>query len=319
MATNNQKTASKIVSAETIRSLIEGSFEHLGVALDEAIQLNRLTIAGSDTQVSRVATFGDRVLVGTSAGEYFNLKYEHKDGEVNFLAVEKVDVPVVTSSNAKKSIKEHSLSVVDSLLGSSVGAAAGKLLVLADLQEQQQVHEARDYVGEALAAVAPGRPWRQAYAERSTEIRRQVVDQLESIRVNALESKYRPMYETDDIPEERFGDYGPMAFEDLNTLSDRLRSLHERVETAYLPFRDGLNSEALDETENNVLSHFCFFSEDLIQDLGEVRALIADTIENEQCVMCLGQVYDTFADSLADYEIAGSFVQRMAGAFDGAA
>lgn len=303
---------------DAIRTLIEGSHEHLGVALDEALQKSR-SVFSKDGTISRMATFGDRMIVGTSAGEYFNVKFENKDGEVILLSPEKIDVPVVTSSNAAKSVKEFSLSAVDALMSENSQAAVGRLLALVDLQEQQQVVEARDYPAEAMAAVVSGRPWREAFTSQAKEITRQVVDKLESIRGAALDAKYKPMYESDEIPEEKFEDYRELALADLGVLADRLRIVHEAVEAAYLPFRDSLSKDELDESEEEVLSHFCFFSEDLIEDLGEVRSLVAATAENEQCVMCLGQVYDTFAESLTDYEIAGSFVQRMAGALDDAA
>jgi hypothetical protein len=265
-----------------------------------------------------MATFGDRMIVGTSAGDYFSVKFENNNGELILLSPEKVDVPVVSSTNATKSVKEFSLSAVDALMSESKDAV-GKILVLADLQEQQQVSEARDYPAEAQAAVTSGRPWREALSTQWKEISRQVVDKLESIRGAALEAKYKPMYETNEIPEEKFETYRGMAENDLGVLAERLRALHEAVESAYLPFKDSISKDELEESEEDVLSHFCFFSEDLISDLAEIRSLVADTIENEQCVMCLGQVYDTIAESLTDCEIAGSFVQRMAGALDDAA
>jgi hypothetical protein len=314
----NQSSAARIVSVDAIKNLIEGSHEHLGAALDEALHKSKGVFAKDSDDVSRMATFSDRMIVGTSAGDYFSVKFEHNNGELKLLAPEKVDVPVVSSSNAVKSVKEFSLSAVDALMSESKDAV-GKILVLADLQEQQQVSEARDYPAEALAAVTSGRPWREALSTQWKEISRQVVDKLESIRGAALEAKYKPMYETDEIPEEKFETYRSMAESDLGVLAERLKTLHETVESVYLPFKDSIDKDGLDESEEDVLSHFCFFSEDLIADLAEIRSLVADTIENEQCVMCLGQVYDTIAESLTDCEIAGSFVQRMAGALDDAA
>jgi hypothetical protein len=311
----NQTAAARIVSVDAIKTLIEGSHEHLGSALDEALMKSRSVFA-KDAEVSRMATFSDHMIVGTSDGQYFSVKFEHKNGELVLLAPEKVDVPVVSTSNAAKSVKEFSLSVVDALMSENSNDAVGRLLVLADLQEQRQVSEARDYPAEAEAAVTSGRPWREALSTQWKEITRQVVDKLESIRENALEAKYKPLYETDEIPEENFETYRSMAENDLGVLSERLRALHEAVESAYFPFRDSLSNDELSESEKEVLAHFCFFAEDLIEDFGEVRSLVADTIENEQCVMCLGQVYDTIAESLTDTEIAASFVQRMAGALD---
>jgi len=315
----NQSSAARIVSLDAIKTLVEGSHEHLGAALDRAIQKNRSEFSAGDVDVSRIATFGDHMIVGTSDGHYFNVKFESVNNLVTLSPPVKVDVPVVTTSNATKSVKEFSLSAVDALMSENTSGAVGRILALVDLQEQRQVSEARDYPGEAVAAVSSGRPWRQALASQWKEISRQVVDQLESIRGNTLEAKYKPMYESDEIPEEKFESYRPLAEADLGVLAGRLQSLHEAVESAYLPFRDSLSKDDLDESEEDVLSHFCFFSEDLIEDLGEIRSLVADTLENEQCVMCLGQVYDTIAESLTDCEIAGSFVQRMAGSLDDAA
>jgi hypothetical protein len=314
----NQTSAARIVSVDAIKTLIEGSHEHLGAALDEALHKSRAVFAKDSEEVTRMATFSDRMIVGTSVGDYFTVKFEHNNGELKLLAPEKVDVPVVSSTNATKSVKEFSLSAVDALMSESKDAV-GKILVLADLQEQQQVSEARDYPAEAQAAVTSGRPWREALSTQWKEISRQVIDKLESIRGAALEAKYKPMYETNEIPEEKFETYRGMAESDLGVLAERLCTLHEAVEAAYLPFKDSISKDELDESEEDVLSHFCFFSEDLISDLAEIRSLVADTIENEQCVMCLGQVYDTIAESLTDCEIAGSFVQRMAGALDDAA
>ena len=316
---SNQTSAARIVSVDAIRNLIEGSHEHLGAALDEAIVDNHVIFATLDEEVTRMATFDDHVVVGTSRGLYFSVKFEHNNGELKLLAPEKIDVPVVSSSNAAKSVKEFSLSAVDALMSENTTNAVGRILALADLQEQRQVSESRDYPGEAAAAVTSGRPWRQALSSQWKEISRQIVDKLESIRGGALEPKYKPMYESDLIPEEEFESYRGAATNDLGVLADRLRTLHEAVESAYLTFRDSINKDELDEAEEDVLSHFCFFSEDLMEDLGEIRSLVADTLENEQCVMCLGQVYDTIAESLTDCEIAGSFVQRMAGALDDAA
>lgn len=315
----NQTSASRVVPVDAIRNIVEGSFEHLGASLDEAIASHLSSLVKIDGEVTRIATFKDHVVLGTDEGQYFSLKYENKNGEIVLSSPEEVEVPVVTSSNAAKSVKEFSLSAVDALMSEDAKSAAQRLLVLLDLQEQKQVVDARDYVAEAMAAVSSGRPWRQAFSSQAKEITRQVVDKLESIRESALEAKYSALYESDEIPEENFENYREMAENDLGVLADRLRVVHEAAESAYLPFRDSLNKEELDENDQDVLSHFCFFSEDLIEDLGEVRSLVADTIENEQCVMCLGQVYDTIAESLANYEIAGAFVQRMTDAFDEAA
>ena len=308
----------KIVPVEAIQKLVEGSYEQLTGRLDEAVEANRSLFAEGDEDDARLATFRNRIVVGTSEGVYFETKFESKDGEIVFGDPTRLDVPVVSSSNAARTVRDYSLSIVDSLMSEGAANAGGKLLQLASLQEQKQVELARDYVGETLAALSEGRPWRQVFADQSDEIRRQIVDVIESIHENSLEAKYKPLYETDEIPEEKFEDYREMADSDLRVVADRLELAHHAAEAVYLPFIESVGDAELEEDESEVLSHFCFFAEDLIEDLQEVRGIVSDALVNEQCVMCVGHIYDSIAESLPSYEMAVSFVERMVSAFDGA-
>lgn len=307
----------KIVSAEAIKQMVEGSYEQLTGRLDEAVEKNRSLFTEGTENISRLATFKNKIIVGTADGSYFEAKFENKDGEIVFGEPALLEVPVISSSNAAKSVRDYSLSIVDSMMSEGASGVVG-IMQLASLQEQKQVELARDYTGEVMAALAEGRPWRQVFADQSDEIRRQIVDVLEDIHENALEAKYKPLYETDDIPEEQFENYRENAEADLGLASDRLEQVHSVAEAAYLPFIESVGDAELDEAEADALSHFCFFAEDLIQDLQEVRGIVSDALVNEQCVMCLGHIYDSIAESLASYEMAAIFVERMVGAFDGA-
>jgi len=308
----------KIVPVEAIRAMVSGSYEQLTHRLDEAVSENRHLFTDGSEDIARVATFNNKIIVGTAEGSYYEAKFESKDGAIVFGELSQLDVPVVSSTNAARSMRDYSLSIVDSLMSEGVGGAAERILQLASLQEQTQAELARDYVGETLAALSEGRPWRQVFAEQQDEIKRQIVDVLGSIHENSFEAKYKPLYETDEIPEEQFENYRDNAEIDLGLVLERLEQVHHAAEAAYLPFIESVGDGDLDEAEADVLSHFCFFSEDLIEDLQEVRGIVSDALVNEQCVMCLGHIYDSIAESLVSYEMATSFIERMVGAFDGA-
>jgi hypothetical protein len=308
----------KIVPVEAIQKLVEGSYEQLTGRLDEAVEASRSVFTDTDEDIARLATFRNRVVVGTAGGAYYEAKFESKDGVIVIGEAKQLDVPVISSTNAARSIRDYSLSIVDALMSEGTEGAGGQMIQLASLQEQKQVEMARDYVGETLAALSEGRPWRQVFAEQSDEIRRQIVDVLESINENSLDAKYKPLYETDEIPEEKFEDYREMAETDLRLAAERMEQVHHTVESVYFPFIESVGDADLEEDESNVLSHFCFFAEDLVEDLQEVRSIVSDALVNEQCVMCLGHIYDSIAESLSSYEMAASFVERMVGAFDGA-
>jgi len=308
----------KVVALSAIRNLVENSYEHLGILLDAAIAQNVALFGEDQGSVRRLATFKDRMVVGTANGSYFDVKFEHINGAIEISSLDEIDVPVVTTSNAAKSMKEFSLRAVDALMAEGSAGAVDQLLALSELQGQSQIVESRDYPEEATNAVSGDRPWRQVLAAQRVQIDRQVIDKLESIRAAALESKYHPLYESDEIPEAQFESYRKSAESDLGILSDRLTAIHRAVAHSYDPFRSVVESDGLDDSESDVIAHFCFFAEDLQEDLQGLNALVVDTIENEQCVMCLGQVYDSIAESLMDCEIAGVFVQRMAGALNDA-
>jgi len=308
----------RAVPVEVIQRLVEGSVEQFTSLLDEAVESHagNLGLVEGET-AGRLATFDDRVIVGTSAGRYFEVPFKVEGDGFSFGEAKDLDVPVVEDVADLSNVRSYTMSVVDSILSEGVEQAATKLLGLTALHERY-ARSKRDYVSEVAAAIAGERPWRQVYHEQRADIYRHVVDQIEGIRESQLEAKYAPLYETDDIPEERFEDFRESAESDLSLLAHRLESVHHDVETAYFPFRESIDLDALDEDED-VVGHFCFFAEDLMEDLQELRQLVAEAMQHEQCVMCLGQIYDSIAESLADYEIAGAFVERMVNASEGSA
>lgn len=307
----------KVVPLSAVKRLVEGSYEQLTSRIDAAIEENRALFVGdSDMDIARLASFTDRVVVGTAAGQYYEAKLEHIDGKVVISGPTLLDVPVIDSTNAAKAVRDYTLSAVDAILSEDVGVATGRVLELVGLHEQKQVEAARDFAGEIVAGLSGRRRWREVYAEQQEEIHRQVVDHLEAISSNHLDAKYKPLYETDDIPEESFELYREGVMADLSVVAERLETVHSRSEEAYLPFIESLSGTEIDEGEEEVLQHFCVFAEDLIEDLGGLREVLSGALQNEECVMCLGQIYDAVAEALTGYEIAGRFVERMVGAMD---
>jgi len=307
----------KVVPLSVVKKLVEGSYEQLISRIDAAIEEQRSIFVGdSDTEVARLATFADRVVVGTATGEYFEAKLTQADGSMGLTEAKQLDVPVVDSTNAAKAVRDYTLSAVDAILSEDADVATGRILELVSLHEQKQVESARDFSGEIAAGLAGKRRWREIYAEQQEEIHRQVVDCLEAISSEQLEAKYTPLYETDDIPEENFELYRDGVMADLSVVSDRLEAVHSQTESSYLPFIESLSETEIPESEQEVLQHFCTFAEDLMDDLSGLRGVLSDAVQNEECVMCLGHIYDSIAEALASYEIAGRFVERMVGAMD---
>jgi len=299
-----------VVPVEAVQKLVEGSMEQFTAYLDEAVlnETHKFDLDEGET-AGRLATFDDRVVVGTSGGRYFQVPYSvGKDG-FEFGEAEQLDVPVMESITDPKNLRDYTFSIVDSILSEDVDVAASKLVSLTSLYESMESSE-RDYVAEVMAALAGERPWRAVYNEQRNDITRHVLDRIESIRESQLEARYAPLYEGDEIPEERFEDFRESVDSDLSVLAHRLEAVHHAVESSYFPFRESVDLDDLTE-DDEVVGHFCFFAEDLMEDMQELRQLVAEAMQHEQCVMCLGHIYDSIAESLVDYEVAGAFVERM--------
>jgi hypothetical protein len=308
-----------MVPAEAISQLIGGSFEDLTSRLDDAIYESRERFVGeSDGAISRLATFPERVIIVTEDGKWFDVSYEKKGNEISLGEAKEIDVPEIDPMS-EEVFRSHMMSAVDSILGEDVSSAKEKLLSLVELRERAEAVPQRDFADEAVVLASAQRPWREIYAEQSSVMRSHIGDKIGKIRESQLEARYRPMYETDEIPEEKFEDYRDSVTSDLSVLAHRLETIQHRAEERYLPFYENVAGSELEEEDATVLSHFCFFSEDLIEDLQAVRQLISEAVSKEQCVMCLGHVYDVFAEALVDYEIAGAFVERMVDEYEQAA
>lgn len=317
MSENLSFLKEKMVPLEAVQKLIEGSYEQLTAQLDLVVAENRKLFVGeSSDEVARLATFDSRAVVGTSSGKYFEVKFESKDGEIHLGEPLALEVPVISKKNADRYMREYTLSAVDAILAGSLDEACDHLSAVTTIQESRQEEPSRDFAHELEHISDDSRAWRRIYGEQADDIRRQVVDQLESISGNQLEAKYRPMYETDEIPEEKFEDYREMVNGDLSSVAERLEQVQHGIEAKYLPFSESLARAEHPNEEREVLGHFCEFAEDLIDELQGVRGLVAEAVQDEECVMCLGQVYDSIAEALVDYEIAGAFVERMVGDTD---
>jgi hypothetical protein len=307
----------KMIPANVVQEMLQGSHEQLAARVDYLVAENREIFVGdSDERVSRLATFNDHVLVATSSGKCFDVKLQLEDGDIRLGELSPLDVPVISSRNASHYMREQTLSAVDAILSGRLDEACDHLSILSAIQEGAEENQVRDFAHELEHIVDDSRPWRSVYGQQHADIRGQIADQLERIEVGQFEAKYRPMYETDDIPEEKFEDYREMVDNDIRLVADRLEAIQHGVEAKYFPFSESLAKVEHPEEEREVLGQFCEFAEDLVDELQSVRQTLADAIKAEECVMCLGQVYDFVAEALADYEIAGAFVERMVGDID---
>jgi hypothetical protein len=304
-----------MVPVDVLRELSRGSFEHLSFRLDDTIAENRHMFVGKrEVDVARLATFQSHVLVGTEDGQYFKAKYEDVNGRIKMGLPERLDVPVVESSNAGDYIREYALGAVDAILAGNKTESRERLLALVKLEEAVETGEESltDIIRNHLNQTS--RQWRSIYSEQKEAISAEIKDLAEAFVARKVDAKYVPLYDG-TIPEEKFESYRDAVGMDLGVIADRLDKVQTGAETAFLPFAESIANVTRTAEDDQVLQQFESFANDYFEDLQEAREHLAFALKNEQCVMCLGQIHDALAEALTDYEIAGTFVEHMSKRF----
>lgn len=303
----------KLIPTEAIRELTKGSFEHLSFRLDDAISENS-ELFSKNGEVAKIATFGDRVIVGTEDGKYFSSIYEDVDGKITLHPPQAVDVPVVDGTNIDNYINTFTMKVVDSIINGDIESQKEGILALASLSESIETEFDRSLDELVREIVHSRNEWKIAYTQQRESIKNVVSDLVELIEKNEIEAKYIPLYDG-TIPEEKFPSYLDMIRKDLGVVAARLSAVEERTEKAYLPFVEMVKKAELSKDEKSTVEQFIKFSDGFSAEIHDLREHVALAIKHENCAMCIGQIHDTIAESLTDYELAGSFIERMASKF----
>lgn len=307
--------AEAMVPAEVISDLVRGSFDALSYRLEEAIEERRtLFTDNEEVEVGRVATFEDHAIVGTSDGTYFKVSYTDKDGDINLLLPERLNVQIVESRNAAEYVSGFAQSAVDALMRGDLTESQDRLLALSKMQEGINRQGIRDLVAEAQHKMNVDRPWRVVFSEQRQIMDETIGDSLQVIRESALRPIFAPLYDG-TIEEDDFPSYHGQAVSALNQASARFEAVKDSVRLSYSSFAESLETAEYSEEEGRTLEMFGVFAEDLAIDADAVREHIVYAIENEECVMCLGQIHDLVAEGLYEYEVAGKFIECMAASF----
>ena len=301
----------KLVPTEAIRELTRGSFEHLSLRIDDEIQ----TLSESATfdhgrriNLARVATFRDKVVVGTNTGEYYSVKYEDTGDRIKFGTPEPMHVPVLDRTNTNDYVQEFTMKAVDSIIAGKMDVES--LVALMNLKESID-DNMTDLTTIVTGILASDSPWKSAYKVNYKTIR----DHVGDLDNTVIETKYSPLYDG-TLEEEKFAMYLEPARRDLGVIFDRLTSVEEGVDASVGPFVESINrTKSTNSTDVETIKEFREFADGVVGEIHNLREHVKIAIEHEQCAMCLGQIHDAIANSLADYELAGAFVQNMASQF----
>ena len=304
----------RMIPTDSLRSLAQGSMEHLTLRIDDAIAENVTAFIGeNDAQVARVATFDGYVVVGAEDGRYFNAKYEDKAGSITFSDIIQIDVPVIDSENISEYVNRLAYDAASSLMEGKL--SVDEIVALMTIDESFDDEEDSDLASMVAGIIESMSPWKVVFNDQRDTIISQVGSVAESIKNSELTVKYTSLYDG-SLPEERFHEFLGLARSDCAMVGKRLEALEARIDQAYIPFAEKFDdSKTLSAEDKDTVGQFISFSEGVAEEVHDLREHVRIAVDNEQCAMCLGQIYDRIAESLTDYEIAGSFVECMSTRF----
>ncbi len=299
----NSSNRRRNVSTLGLKSLTQNSMEHLHLRMDDALSESSTAISGKSNDLTRLATFPDYVISGDSIGNFYKSFYKDDGDKIAFIATESINVP---ASTYQEHVDQVASSLIESMLsGESV---SGRLAALMTMDENEGVEDLTTMVMDIVHTMTP---WKTKFIEQYDNIVDQIGSDIERIEQSTLNNTYQPLYDG-SIAEENFPKYLSVARRDCQNVGSRLQAIESKVERAYLPFASKAEGMNLPIGDQSAVNQFIEFSGALATEIRSLRECVDTAVKNEQCAMCLGQIYDSIVDNLNDYEIAGSFVEHMA-------
>lgn len=297
-----------LLSSDEIRHLLSGSYESQIHRIESAVVEGAEELFGKNVGVALIGTFSGHALVLSETGKLLRVKFDDKGPKVQILAHEEVPLKTVRSFKAEELVHAQSKVVVDSLLSGRVDEAVGGISRLAALPSRRKVDGLR-LVESLVMSLHTDRPWRRLYSEQGDKIRRFVWGDLFRIEDERLRPKYGKLHDG-STPDEALEQHRKAVAEDLQSVLNRMDRLSKIVDEAskgLVEFKDAFSEIG----EDALREVFYSFVEDLLDDIGAVRGMVAETMNETTCVACLAKMYDSMCEELYRFELAATFASRI--------
>jgi hypothetical protein len=301
----------KLIPASEIKRLSEGSYEQLISRLEEAVAKDSKRIFGSVQETELISTFPGHAIVLGENGDFRQIRFESaQDGNLAITAIQEVAVPHFTKNNLNEFVEREASLVVDSFMRGGLTEAWSRLRGIIPYVEGDRKYSEEKLLSVMMESVRASRPWKTLFEEKQSEIKRVLWEDLAELDQNRLRAKFIKIYDGDLIEDNREG-YKGLVESDLNYLSKRARALLCMIESAEQTVRPVLKS-LKESGKDDILTTFGAFTEDLIDDLGRICDIVDSRCSNLHTISNLGKLYDTLAEELYIYEVAGLFIDKTA-------
>lgn len=297
------------VPREEILKLTSNSFEHRAVKIEAVVKQEKQRLFdNAEPQV--LGTFDKYAVILTDAGKVYRVQYEEAaSGNLHLLSATLMNAAVYPREAMPSYLRKEAKAAADLFLKGMVGEANKKISQLAKLMDETTVYEDDKIVDPLLASIVSTRMWKQAIGEKTDADLKQVLgESYGKIDSQKLRAKFFKLYDG-SMQGSELEKYRGLVNEDVGHLMGRMDVVFDQALKSVGTLREF--SEKVRDDERETVSAFVAFVEDLAEDVRQVKKTVAETLQGVDSVSSLGRLYDTLAEELLRYEIAGGFAVQM--------
>jgi hypothetical protein len=296
------------VPREDVLKLTSGCFEHRAVRVEEALKREKKQFfENADVQV--LGTFDGSAIVLSETGKLFKVSFDETAGVVNVRGTQPVAGAVYPREAMPSYLRKESKAAADLFLNGHVEQANRKIAQLSKLVEANAIYTDDGIVDSFIRDITRTRAWKQALGEKTeAELKTVLGESFDQIDSAKLQVKFSKLYDG-SLTGEELEQYRALVQEDMGRMTEKLSAVYETASKAVGQLRD--LSEKMTEEQRPTVNAFISFAEDLLADLGAAKQALAETLQGADGVGALGRLFDTLAEELLRYEVAGGFVARM--------
>jgi len=304
--------AKKLVDADFLAKLLEGSFEASMERVDEAVAAHPELFGGGDVEIRTIGTFAGHAIVMNENGEFFRIEYGRgDDGDFAIGEVKKIAVPVKEASQLGEDTRTEAHRAVEAMLAGDHDEATKRVSSLFNLVSSGVRLTAEGVEDDLVEFLSTDCGWVDAIRDNEESI---------SGFVGAEANR--------ELPKPRFEDVIEISENEdqmRSAVRSRLRKLHDSLaimqgEISSARQVDGgytLRTEGEADAEM-ASSDFVEFVDLYADDLDATTGLVEDalSVSEDGSVGSLARIHDGVAARAREMGLAAAFASKFARRFE---
>jgi len=308
-------TTEKLVDADFLAKLVDGSYETAVGAVDEAVEANAELFNGTAESIRTIATYPDHMIVANEEGEFFRGKWSlDEDNEVVLSDIQEIEVPVYEADTMGTQVRDEALQTTKEIM-------AGRV-------PEERLRALYRLVKSGVRLTAEGvedlfnkqtwfeEDWFKAVEEKKHEIRSFLG--AEVVRLEVPKPQFEALLK-DGVDEDQAENHRDSVIAALKKLKAAFANMRSRTALACQVtenhrLRDGGGDSM---TASDFVEFVIGYTEDLDRVLGIINDAMA--VSGDGCVKCLARVHDGIADQAFEWTLAAAFAEKLARRFEAVA